>query len=171
MRQKPSPRDSQRTYELEPYRKLLRRQFEAAAPKSLSLCLISSLKDIALFVRDNERLFVALERFALYLYVLVPVALLLALTLPIMQDYSISLSVKRLDKDVLGEIETEQLRAGNYLAAHHVLVANLEQQIHTASTEPLTLAGTRGLLRKFASRTVTPSDVSMLSSIELTVLS
>ena len=25
-----------------------------------------------------------------------------------MQDYSISLSVKRLDKDVLGEIETEQ---------------------------------------------------------------
>merc|ERR1719491_813325 len=40
-------------------RKLLYSVFKDALPKSLSLCLISSLKDAAGFLRDNERLFEA----------------------------------------------------------------------------------------------------------------
>lgn len=50
---------SQQAFSLPAGRTLLYRVFEEAPPKSLSLCLISSLKDAALFLRDNEALFVA----------------------------------------------------------------------------------------------------------------
>lgn len=46
----------------EPGRGLLHRLYEQAAPKSLSLVIIASLKDPALFLRDKEALFVAKTR-------------------------------------------------------------------------------------------------------------
>lgn len=50
--------NSQQAFALPAGRTLLYRIFNEAQPKSLSLCLISSLKDAAGFLRDNEELFV-----------------------------------------------------------------------------------------------------------------
>mmetsp|Transcript_154871 Transcript_154871/g.288799 ORF Transcript_154871/g.288799 Transcript_154871/m.288799 type:complete len:875 (-) Transcript_154871:69-2693(-) len=50
---------SQQAFSLPAGRTLLYRVFDQAPNKSLSLCLISSLKDAALFLRDNEAIFVA----------------------------------------------------------------------------------------------------------------
>ena len=47
----------ERSFELESGRQLMYRLFSQAAPTSLTLVLISSLKDVALFLRDNEELF------------------------------------------------------------------------------------------------------------------
>ena len=53
-----SPTFSERTFQLQPGRQVLHAILAAAAPKSVSLLLISSLKDVALFLRDNQDLFV-----------------------------------------------------------------------------------------------------------------
>ena len=53
-----SPTFSERTFQLQPGRQVLHAILAAAAPKSISLLLISSLKDVALFLRDNQELFV-----------------------------------------------------------------------------------------------------------------
>lgn len=52
------PSHSLRAHALQPGRKLLHTVFSEAASHSLTVVLISSLKDIALFLRDNEQLFV-----------------------------------------------------------------------------------------------------------------
>ena len=53
------PPSSERSFQLLPARQLMREQYERAEPNSISLLCISSLKDAALFLRDNEALFVA----------------------------------------------------------------------------------------------------------------
>ena len=50
---------SERAYTLQSGRRLMHDKYTSAAPKSISLLLISSIKDAALFLRDNEELFVA----------------------------------------------------------------------------------------------------------------
>jgi hypothetical protein len=49
---------SSRAHTLQGGRHLLREQYELASDKSLTLLCISSMKDAALFLRDNEKLFV-----------------------------------------------------------------------------------------------------------------
>lgn len=51
-----TPEDSLRAGDIEPGRALIHRSLEAAAPSSVTLLLISSLKDAALFLRDNTPL-------------------------------------------------------------------------------------------------------------------
>lgn len=51
------PRNSQRAEAILPGRLLLQRAFSASEDRSLALICISSLKDAALFVRDNAALF------------------------------------------------------------------------------------------------------------------
>ena len=53
------PDGSERSFSLETGRTLLFRTLVGAAPKSVIVCIISSLKDVALFLRDNEALFAA----------------------------------------------------------------------------------------------------------------
>jgi len=54
----PSERSEQAML-LEPARRLLRRVYQEAKPKSLTVLIIASLKDPAIFLRDNEKLFAA----------------------------------------------------------------------------------------------------------------
>ena len=53
------PDGSERSFSLETGRTLLFRTLVGAASKSVIVCIISSLKDVALFLRDNEALFAA----------------------------------------------------------------------------------------------------------------
>mmetsp|Transcript_6060 Transcript_6060/g.10477 ORF Transcript_6060/g.10477 Transcript_6060/m.10477 type:complete len:941 (+) Transcript_6060:95-2917(+) len=52
------PSNSERSMSMEPGRRLLHRIYVEAEPKLLTLVVIASLKDAALFLRDNEKLFV-----------------------------------------------------------------------------------------------------------------
>jgi len=51
--------NSEEALMIEPGRRLLARLFEEAEPKSLTFLIVASLKDAALFLRDNETLFEA----------------------------------------------------------------------------------------------------------------
>jgi hypothetical protein len=51
--------NSEEAIRMMPGRKLLSRVYRAAEPKSLTLLIVASLKDAALFLRDNEALFVS----------------------------------------------------------------------------------------------------------------
>ena len=50
---------SERAFSLETGRTLFYRKLVSAEDKTVHVCIISSLKDVALFLRDNEALFVA----------------------------------------------------------------------------------------------------------------
>ena len=50
--------NSERAFSIETGRTLLYRTLVSAKPRSMHLCIIASLKDVALFLRDNEALFV-----------------------------------------------------------------------------------------------------------------
>jgi hypothetical protein len=52
------PRESEQSASLQPGQRLLYTLWKGAAPKSLTLAIIASLKDAAIFLRDNEKLFV-----------------------------------------------------------------------------------------------------------------
>ena len=52
------PRESEQSASLQPGQRLLYTLWKGAAPKSLTLAVIASLKDAAIFLRDNEKLFV-----------------------------------------------------------------------------------------------------------------
>ena len=52
------PRESEQSASLQPGQRLLYTLWKGAAPKSLTLSVIASLKDAAIFLRDNEKLFV-----------------------------------------------------------------------------------------------------------------
>ena len=74
----------------------------------------------------------ALICLVMYVLLYTPFFIIGALTLNLLEDYSLSTSLMRVDRDVMHHIETEHVQAGDFVRAADLVRANLDRTPHHA---------------------------------------